>query len=113
MFTEGSKYKAWWCCNSCNTSYLRPILERTTFNRSCPKCYPIIYSEKKNNITVSYPKIALEWDYKKNKNINIKTITPSASRYKYWWKCAKCSKSYQRDVRSRVKYRNSLSCKLH
>jgi len=113
MFTTGSGFKAWWNCNDCNVPYLREIRDRIKLNRSCPKCYPIIYNEKKNNITVSYPKIALEWDYKKNKNINIKTITPGASRFKYWWKCSRCRKSYQRDVRSKVKYRNLLSCTFH
>jgi len=38
----------------------------------------------KNNLKVIFPNLALEWDYKKNKNINIKTITPGASRFKYW-----------------------------
>jgi hypothetical protein len=113
MFTAGSKYKAWWNCKNCNTSYLRCILDRTKLNRSCTKCFPRIYNEKKNNITITYPKIALEWDYKKNKNINIKTITPGATRFKYWWKCSRCRKSYQRDVRSKVKYINLLSCKFH
>ncbi len=113
MFTAGSKYKAWWNCKNCNTSYLRYIFERTKLNRSCTKCFPRIYNEKKNNITITYPKIALEWDYKKNKNINIKTITPGAARFKYWWKCSRCRKSYQRDVRSKIKYRNFLSCKFH
>jgi len=113
MFKAGSGYEAWWNCKDCNTPYLRRVFDRVKLKRSCKKCFTRIYSEKKNNITVSHPKIALEWDYKKNKNVNIKNITPGASRFKYWWKCLKCGKSYQRTAQTRVKYNNLLSCKFH
>lgn len=85
-FSHGNSYKAWWQCEK-GHEWQATINSRTFSRAGCPYCSGNkIMSE--NSILYTYPKIALEWDYVKNKDIDILTISSGSSR-KVWWKCNK------------------------
>ena len=44
---------------------------------------------KKLKFLIQNEKLMSEWDYEKNKNIDVSKITFSSGK-KYWWKCKKC-----------------------
>ncbi len=91
--TAGSNKKAWWICQKCNFSWNANISSRAKSGHGCPEC-----GKEKNRIerlkTIAnnnplfekYPKLAKEWDYEKNKNLDT-TLIPASSNRLVWWKC--------------------------
>lgn len=57
-------------------------------------------SEKK--FLTDYPELVAEWDYEKNIELNI-AVLKHGSHKKVWWKCGKCSHSWQAIVKSRAR----------
>ena len=83
-YTFGSKEKIWWTCPK-NHNYEARIVERTRGN-GCPYCSGKKVLKGYNDFLTKFPKLALEWDYDKNK-IKPDEITYGANKIKIWWKC--------------------------
>ena len=82
----GSEKKAWWVCKK-NHSYQATVVSRNPEGKStgCPYC-----SGRKvgygNDLKTLYPKIAKEWDYKKNK-LGPDEVRPQTHK-SAWWICS-------------------------
>lgn len=65
--------------------------------KTCGKCNLLINDR---------PDLINEWNFEKNKDIDIKQIC-SKSNKKYWWKCKKCKKEWIASPCSRIEYRKN------
>ena len=54
-----------------------------------------------NDLATLFPEIALDWDYEKNKNVNIRLIKPG-SQQKIWWKCVYCGKGWMQTPNRKI-----------
>ena len=104
--TPSKNLKVWWICPK-GHSYFSNIQMRTAKKPSgCSYC-----ASKKigygNDFKSNYPKIAKEWDFKKNK-LRPDEIFPN-SRIKFWWICPK-GHSYETTVASRTKPQGCPYC---
>jgi hypothetical protein len=82
--TKSNNKKVWWVCEK-DHSWYEAINVRSN-NRGCPFCANRRVS-KDNNLKALYPKIAKEWDYKKN-NKNPEDVV-FGSHYLAYWRCSK------------------------
>lgn len=102
-FVFGSQKKVWWNCNVCNHKWKTAFGVRSR-GHGCYWCGK--KNRKKtindsNKLSILYPELCEEWDYKKNKT------TPNEHSYgsskpKVWWKCKK-GHSWQTAIHSRTK----------
>ena len=94
--TFGSEKKVWWVCSKKHSFYQR-INKRTRRSFSCPYCsgQKVGYG---NDLKSRHPKIAKEWDYKKNE-LRPEDVTPFSTQY-VWWICSK-KHSYQSKIANR------------
>lgn len=82
----------WRCLCDCGNYYTVNSGALLTGNTtSCGKCRLLI---KEN------PKLLEEWDYEKNKDININNLTIGNNK-KYWWICKKCKKGWESNIHNR------------
>ena len=85
--SKKSRTKANWICTKENHKWKASIYNRVVHHRNCPYCTNQQILKGYNDLETINPKLALEWDYEKNK------IKPSevgaGARNKYWWKCEK------------------------
>jgi len=96
--TCGSGKKVWWKCLAYGHEWSAVVKSRTNGN-GCPKCSNQIVSDT-NNLSVNFPDIAAEWDYKKNTPLKPHDVLKGANR-KVWWICPK-GHSYQTTVGART-----------
>lgn len=94
QYTEGSTHKVWWKCPVCNKSWKTSIHQRT-IGHSCPKCgveknkvNRLRTYAQKNPLFDNYPELKAEWDFEKNKSIDLSLIAASSNSFA-WWKCSK------------------------
>ena len=99
----GSNKKVWWKCRKCGNEW-QAIVSSRSVGRGCPKCgaessrYNRLKAfAAKNGLTDNYPDLMKEWDYIKNKDVDLSLIF-SASNKKVWWICPKGHSYYTRIV---------------
>ncbi len=108
--TFWSNQKIWWKCKKCGNIWNASINTRSQWYW-CQECWNRKISSKlKENalsrlwsIKDSHPELVEEWDFEKNKNINIEEVT-SWSSIKAWWKCKKCNYRWETLVYLRCKW---------
>jgi hypothetical protein len=96
----------WWQCNKGHEWYVS-VRGRNFSKTKCPYCLGILPS-KEYNLMIYNPKLASEWNYKKN----IKTpeeYTPGSSK-KVWWKCKECGREWPSVISSRNKGNGCPQC---
>ncbi len=95
--TYGSKTKLWWKCSSGHS--WKATAQTRLRNRGCPYC-----ANKKlgqgNDLDSMYPKLALDWNEKKNGFPTSHQI--AGGSFQAWWVCKDCGHEWQRDVKGRV-----------
>lgn len=94
----------WWKCPK-GHEYDMKISDRTHLNANCPYCAGKRIDET-NCLANTYPEIAKEWNYNKNKNITPYDISPYSNK-KYWWVCEK-GHEWKVSVNNRVN--NNTGC---
>jgi hypothetical protein len=62
--SAGSDYKAHWKCATGHTYRMR-VCKRVQLDR-CPECLKELNASRGQNITITHPAIAAEWDFAKN-----------------------------------------------
>ena len=98
----GTRLNVWWICSS-GHSYQSKIINRT---RPKPTGCPFCSGQKVgygNDLKSKYPKIAKEWDHKKN-NLKPNQVTFGSGK-KMWWLCPK-NHSYIQSITLRTNYQN-------
>lgn len=107
--TKGSHEKVWWKCENKNHKpWIAQIKNRVIRGDGCPYCSGNKVSEE-NNLLVHFPKMALEWDYEKNKRRPEEFASRSHKRV--WWKCSYCNESWNTQIATRTNT-NSIGCSI-
>ncbi|MDA0986216.1 MAG: zinc-ribbon domain-containing protein [Bacteroidetes bacterium] len=96
--TYGSNKKAWWICKKKHI-WIAEVSKRT-IGRGCPYCSNKKVN-KENSLAYKNPKLAIEWNYKRNGKLTPNKTVPGSGKI-VWWKC-KYRHEWQRDVYSRNK----------
>lgn len=105
MFTKGSRFKAYWKCNSCEYEWYQKINGYT----GCKKC-KAAKKLKENNLVDNYPELVKEWDFLKNKDVDPESISQS-SIISVHWKCKRCNYKWRARISNRTKLgRGCPSC---
>lgn len=104
-YSYGSNKKAWWICAKGHE--WEAVINSRSQGAGCPYCGGQKITKDKS-ILYTCPELAKEWDYEKNKGIDIKTISKGSGK-KVWWKC-KNGHSWMAVVGSRSKGRNCPIC---
>ena len=106
--TCGSGIKAWWKCDS-NHSWQAQISSRSR-GAGCPYCSGRFAVSGVNDLQTLFPKVADEWDYKKNSDLP--SQISSYSQKKAWWICP-IGHSYQCTVNHRSQGDGCPYCSNH
>lgn len=106
LFTAYSPQKVWWRCSK-GHSYQATIGNRRNGD-GCPYCsgHQIIVGF--NDLESKNPKLAMEWDYDKNKPLTPKEVTEFSIK-KVWWICSK-GHSYEASIAHRSSERGCPYC---
>lgn len=105
--TRGSDKKAWWYCEHCDEVYDCTISHRIAGN-ACPFCTGRRVG-RFNNLAVKMPEVAKEWCPTLNGDLTPYDVTFGASDI-VWWKCTKCTESYDMKVSQKIKNNNCPYC---
>lgn len=79
-----SEKKVWWKCQ--NGHEWQAMIGNRNKGQGCPYCSGKKILKGYNDLQTVNPKLAKEWDYKKNGSLNPTDVT-SGSNKKVWWKC--------------------------
>lgn len=105
LITIGSnKFKVYWKCKKCSYSWEQKVSNRVKHQTQC-----LICSKEEKLISFRFPEIYDEIDLEKNLSINPKTLL-IASQKKIWWKCKKCSHTWEQSIETRIKLQTK--CKI-
>jgi hypothetical protein len=110
-----SRFKPWWKCLKCGYSFKATIESKTKQKNKfvetggCKKCYEPLKAEavrlsklkNRGSIVKTHPKIAKEWDHKKNKSKP--EDFSMGSKSKVWWICPKGHDSYELMINKRTR----------
>jgi len=83
QFKLASHKKVWWCCMEGHQWEAR--ISHVSAGHGCPYCAGNIPTEE-NNLSITHPEIAEEWNHKKNKGL-LPTEVKYGSNKKIWWTC--------------------------
>ena len=88
LLPQSNKNIYWICRNNSEHSWEAPAFQRTHNGTGCRVCG---YATKKPRgpkqfLVKSYPHIAKEWDYERNRDVDINSVTHGSS-YDAWWVC--------------------------
>ena len=83
-YSNGSGAKVWWICPK-GHSYQSSIHNKTT-GYGCPYCANQKVLKGYNDLSTTNPKLAKEWDYKKNGDLKPSNVIAGSKR-KVWWIC--------------------------
>ena len=84
--TYGSAKKVWWLCHR-GHSWEASIVNRV-HGTGCPYCSGRLLIKGRNDFVSKQKGLVKEWDFKKNKDIDIENLHEN-SRIKVWWVCEK------------------------
>lgn len=114
--TEGMGISLWWKCSKCGHEWQTRVNHRAKDGTGCPVCRKkesILKQQEqtrkrleKENITLTYPNIAKEWNYKKNGSLKPENFLPGMGD-SVWWKCSKCGHEWQTRINHRTKDGNN------
>ena len=102
----GSNKKAWWICSKCSYEWETQISHRSR-GSGCPACANHVVT-KKNNLAVTHPHLAREWNTAKNE-LQPNSVT-HGSHKKVWWKCTACAYEWEAIVNSRSNGNGCPAC---
>ena len=104
--TSGSNKRVWWICEKCGHSW-KSIVSTRVKGYGCPKCGAerstigrLKTMAKNNGLFKRFPDLIKEWDFEKNKHIDITLLAASSNKFA-WWKCEK-GHSYRTRICSRT-----------
>lgn len=89
---KNSNRKVWWKCSK-NHSWQTTVYHRTSGN-NCPVCAGKKVWEGFNDLETTFPDVALQWDYEKNKDLTPRNVIAFSNK-KVWWVCEKGHSSYE------------------
>ena len=105
-FTASSGKKVWWKCKSGHE--WEAIIKDRNHGRGCPYCSSQKILKGYNDLITINPRLAREWNYKKNGNLTPENFLAN-SHDKVWWKC-KNGHEWQAIIASRSNGRGCPYC---
>ena len=112
--TPGSQKKVWWLCFEtncvfqCQHSFVATINHRALKDTGCPFCAkPAQKNCKHNSLAYLRPELMKEWDFEKNADIDVYSVTPGSHK-KVGWVCRTptceqgCLHSWVSSIKSRA-----------
>lgn len=112
MIKPKSNKLVWWKCNICNYSWKTSPAHRTLKHAGCPACLTRSGSgsgthlvlEGINDLRSLRPDIFSQIDLNRlDENIDINKLSIKSNK-RIWWRCSKCSGSWEAPVSRRVDY---------
>lgn len=98
-----SKRDAWWKCKKCGYEWQAQIATRRLSKGLCPCCENrTIVSKGITDLFSMVPEIKLDYDFKKNTDINPDELS-IANQTSIWWRCHNCNYEWTSSPASRVK----------
>lgn len=96
--TAGSGKPVWWVCQKNHSWQAAP----STRNRGvgCPYCSNQKALYKYNDLETKFPKLAKQWNFKKNTPLTPREVVPGSNK-KHWWTCPK-GHDYEAQVSKRT-----------
>ncbi len=94
-----SEKKVWWICSKGHEWYAK--IDSRKQGTGCPVCANMQVLKGYNDLLTVNPKLAKEWNYKKNGDLKPDMVI-STTQKKVWWKCEKGHEWY-----SEIKSRNT------
>lgn len=79
--------KVWWKCEK-GHEWEAAVAKRTLMGRNCPICSNQKIVKGINDIPTINPILAREWNFEKNRKLDINSIGVNSAK-KAWWKCEK------------------------
>jgi len=105
----GSHAKAWWVCSE-GHEWKAVIKDRVTQESGCPYCSGRKAIPGKTDLETLRPKIAAEWDSKKNANLTPGMVSVSSGK-RVWWKCKKKGHpSWRVSIADRTRVKSGSKC---
>ena len=98
--------KVYWTCIKCQESWDASIFTRTRQNYGCPYCAGL-KATSSNNLVLTHPHVAKQWDYEKNKD-RPEEYKHGSGKEKYF----KCELGHSTFQIIRVKTRNKGLCSV-
>ena len=105
MVKSRSGKKVWWRCKNQHPSYKKAIYERVGQKYGCPYCANRLPIPGETDILTLFPNVCKDWDFEKNKNVDIRLIKPG-SQQKVWWKCIYCGKKWKQTPNRKINRNN-------
>ena len=104
-----------WCQNKWYHGSYKTMPSLFYKGRRCSYCNPFASHKihPLDSFGTLYPKKAKYWDYEKNKNKNKNSpykVAPKSSMEKYWFKCEKCGKSFERNLNNMNRANTGVVC---
>ena len=105
-FMSGSSEKVWWKCSICGHEWQARISHRSS-GIGCPVCARKLTGFKNsiptigNSLKDKFPELLNEWDFEKNKDINLDVVAYSSNK-KVWWRCSVCGYKWQSPINRRT-----------
>lgn len=99
QITVNSNKKVWWL-GKCGHEWEATICSRTRGN-GCPFCSNKRVLPGFNDLATTYPKIAEEWNFKRNGALSPEDFTYGSER-KVWWVCSKCGYEWETTINNRT-----------
>jgi len=84
--TAGSGKSVWWNCKKKHNWEASPATRSRGIG--CPYCSNQRVLFGYNDLETKYPKIAKDWNYKRNNPITPREVVPGSNK-KFWWTCSK------------------------
>ncbi|MBO5889025.1 MAG: zinc-ribbon domain-containing protein, partial [Clostridia bacterium] len=85
-FLPNSGKKVWWKCN--HGHEWQAIIKSRNYGSGCPYCAGQKVIQGRNDLATVNPKLAREWNSKKNGDLKPEDFMPYSNK-KVWWKCEK------------------------
>lgn len=85
--TSGSHKAIWWCCEK-GHRWQAAVYSRAGGSTGCPVCAGQVVIPSENDLASQYPKLAAQWNRKKNGKLRPEMVTPKSNRH-VWWRCEK------------------------
>jgi len=96
--SAGSNKKIWWKCEKGHE--WEAVLSSRNSGVGCPYCANKKILKGYNDLLTKNPSLAKEWNYEKNKNLNVSEVSPNSHKH-VWWKCSTCEYEWKAEIKSR------------
>lgn len=103
----GSTKRVWWKCEK-GHSWKKTVASQIETIK-CPICNYRVLVPYVNDLSVSDPEIASEWDYEKNLELTPHDVIRRSTK-KVWWKCKDCGTEWESRINMRVRGSGCPSC---